>query len=54
MDEKTKKTVLQILLSDRLLTEQQVRDILTKEKLLYNKLLKSKSRTFSRSRIIHP
>jgi general secretion pathway protein E len=54
MDEKTKKSVLKILTSEGLLTEHQARDILSKEKLFYNKLLKSKSRTFSRNRFIHP
>jgi len=54
MDEKTKKKVIKILSSEKLLTETQLKDILSKEKVIYNKLLKSKSRTVSRNRVIHP
>ncbi len=52
MDKKTKKSILKILSSSGLLSEKQTDNILSKEKLFYSKLIKSKDKSAERSRLI--
>ncbi len=52
MDKKTKKSILKILSSSGLLSEKQTDNILSKEKLFYSKLIKSKGKSAERSRLI--
>jgi general secretion pathway protein E len=54
MDKKIKKSVLQILLSAGLLTELQVNEIQSKEKILYSKILKSREKNISRNMVLQP
>ena len=54
MDDKIKKTILKILSSAGLLSKKQIEDILSKEDLFRARLLKSKSTTVRRGRLIQP
>jgi general secretion pathway protein E len=52
MSKKTKEKILDILLSSGLLTEKQAKDVIAKENVQHAKLLKSKGKNLTRTRVI--
>ena len=53
MDEKTKNSIIDILLTAGHLTEKQAQEILSKEKTFYARLLKSRGKTISWEKVIN-